>query len=162
VLREFQGHQMQLVDFVREVKRRSKKLAPWARRNTFVDYADPEAYKKCATGPSAIDVLREQGIFPLNSSSKIDVGSTVRLVRRNLRLAHYPGRNGVPKQLRPGTLIDPSCELLIRGLNGSYRTAERLSPTGKTRFVGGVTQHLIDALRYVAHGTFRIARVGAA
>lgn len=156
ILREFLGKDMQLAQFVREVIRLSRKLAPGVPQRAFEDYCDPSGLNQRDAGPMSVEVLHENGIYPRNTSAKVPLKGSVEIIQRNLNLVRL---NGV---LRPGTLIDPSCALIIKAFAGAYVEAHGdLNKAGgsKTKFTGGRTVHLIDGLRYIAAGTFRLGAI---
>ncbi len=156
ILRELLAKDMQLAAFVREVVRVSREVAPGMPQRSFEDYCDPSGLNKRDAGPASVEVLYENGIYPRNTSSKVPLKESIEIIQRNLNLVRL---NGV---LRPGTLIDPSCALIIKAFAGAYVEAQGdLNRTGgaKTKFIGGRTTHLIDALRYAAAGTFRLGAI---
>jgi len=149
------GSQVLLKSFAQQVLSISKELDPYPTKDSFRDWADPEGYAKNRglAGPSEMEVLNELGIFPLNGPRKLPVKPTVRLMRRNLQL--FVDRNG---DTRPGTLLDPSCEYLIRAFNGAYASKDDNSE----KFSGGITTHVVDAFRYAQAGEFGLGKVKAA
>lgn len=152
ILREHMGENVMLADFVRQVVRLSKEMAPWANMHTFEDFCDPSGVNKSDTGLTSVQVLREHSIFPRNihkKAPKVPLKESVQLIQRNLTIVKIGG------VLRPGTLIDPRCVIIIRGMNGAYASSEK----HPEKFVGGSTAHLIDALRYVAAGAFRLGAI---
>jgi hypothetical protein len=156
LLRSMTGKRMHLSEFTDEVKRRSKKLVPFPNEYSFQDFCDPEGYKKnrAVAGPSAVDVLNAAGIFPINDSKKVPVKESVLLIRENMRVKPFVNRATGQKELRPGMLVDPSCTNLLKAFNGTYGT----KTDDDEKFEGGITQHEVDGLRYIAAGTFELAK----
>jgi len=149
ILREYLAENVLLAQFVREGVRMSKEIAPGA---TFEDYCDPSGVNRRDAGISSVQVLNEHGIYPRNlrrKAQKVPLVESVKLIRRNLSLVKING------QVRPGTLIDPRCRILIKAFDGTYATSEK----HPDKFVGGKTVHLIDAVRYIAASVFRLGAV---
>jgi hypothetical protein len=93
----------------------------------------------------------------MNDSKKVPVKESVLLIRENMRVKRFENRQTGQRELRPGTLVDPSCANLIKAFNGTYGT----KTDDDEKFTGGITQHEVDALRYIAAGTFQLAKASA-
>lgn len=152
VLRELLGEDVPLADFVGEALAVSKEILPHPMPSQWEDFCDPSGWSKRDAGPASVEILREHDIHPLSGAKKIPVVPSINLVRRNLALVYVRNPETGLRELRPGTLVDPRCALLIRALNGAYCSSDR----DKDTFFGGKTAHVVDGLRYIAAGKFHL------
>jgi len=154
ILRELMGEGIQLHQFVQRVLRVSRELMPGCTpysvpRGPFEDFCDLAGSQQKDVGPTSIEVLNENRIYPSYKRSKpID---RVKLIRR--QLASIP--DGLVR--RPGMLVDPSCDTIIRGLAGGCTFKHDDHETVDF----GIFQHVFDALGYAMTFKFHLGAVEA-
>ena len=149
ILRSRTGWDTTLWGFAESVLRETDELAPFAEVR---DFCDPSGINKRDAGPSSVDVLNSLGIYPEALGKKVPVRDSIELLQLGLEIR---------PDGRPGTLLDPSCENLIRACNGGFVTAEDTTQkyagadSRKVKFKGGDTTHEVDGWRYLAWGVLR-------
>jgi hypothetical protein len=147
ILRELLGRDVQLHQFTQQVLQFSREIMPASPpyttpRGPFEDYCDLAGTQKKDSGQTCIQILNENRIYPSYRRSK--PLNRVRMIQRQMNMI----QDG--EQARPGMLIDPSCEMLIRGFNGgcTFKTKKGDDGTISERPDFGIFVHLIDALGY--------------
>jgi hypothetical protein len=141
ILRSILGHDVQLQTFVQQAMRMCREAYPGALPyslpgGAYEDYCDPAGAQAKDSGNTCIQVLNENRIYPSYRKSRpLD---RVRMIERCLSVV----RDG--EGIRPGLLIDPSCETLIQAFDGgaAFESDEDESPDF------GLYQHELDALGY--------------
>ncbi|MGE4286299.1 MAG: hypothetical protein AB7F23_06770 [Phycisphaerae bacterium] len=130
VLREYVARHKTSAENAREVKR----LTHGGERSITATFCDPAGKQRtAATGTSAIDDLRREGVNVRCKASRINDG--LELIRAHLRSADGTAR----------LFIDPSCKHLIEAMECYHypeNTREELPEKD------GLHDHYIDALRY--------------
>ena len=137
-LRECIGEDIDTERFMYEVDRLSNEWFPNAR---FVEFVDPTGKNRVGTdGRTYTQLLAKK---PLKAK-KIYLGANAPAARRT----------GVIDFLKenvkglPSFLVDPSCEMLIKGFNGGYMYAY-FQGTLKSRPEKNIFSHIHDALQYL-------------
>lgn len=137
-LRECIGEDIDTERFMYEVDRLSNEWFPNAR---FVEFVDPTGKNRVGTdGRTYTQLLAKK---PLKAK-KIYLGANAPAARRT----------GVIDFLKenvkglPSLLVDPSCEMLIKGFNGGYMYAY-FQGTLKSRPEKNIFSHIHDSLQYL-------------
>ncbi len=156
-LREFRGKDMLLSEFVKGVQAISREMKPHyiegarGALQSFVDYCDPSGYNKNDMGLSQVQMLNAHRIYPQSPKKKVPVKESLELMRENLKVVRIGGA------LRPGTLVDPSCKILIRAFNGAVSKAEK----DIEKYIFGGTKDVVDAARYIVSAKYNLGATDA-
>ena len=144
-LYEETGEDIQLVDFVAGILAKCEGFMA-RRRYPSLDFDDPSGMNIKDEGLSSRQVLNSYHVWPINDNKKIPVEDSLKLVKANLALRKWDAR--------PGSLVNRSCRTLIRAFDGAYCAKDDDS----TKFLGGITKHIVDAVRYLNAGLFKMGR----
>ena len=138
VLREAVGIDIDTERFADEVHRLSQDWFPGAR---FVEFIDPTGRNRAGTdGRAYTNILTKK---PLRAR-KIIPGANAPAARRSAVVDFLKGNvKGLPT-----LLVDPSCEVLIKGFNGGYLFAYNQG-TLKPKPEKNIFSHIHDALQYL-------------
>ncbi len=150
VLHSETGDDLDLKDFLQKcVIPISKDLAGVnCTRLRFRDWDDPEGLSRNNLGaPTQREIMNQNGIFPINDSKKVPVDDSVKAIRETL--AQVRGKDGI---LRPGIIFSPSCEKLIKAMNGAYGFKRDDAHKKRIGFYGGSNIHEVDGFRYAMYG----------
>jgi hypothetical protein len=138
VIRECIGEDIDTERFMYEVDRLSAEWFPNAR---FVEFVDPTGKNRVGTdGRTYTQLLARK---PLRAK-KIYLGANAPVARRTAVIDFL--KENVKGQ--PALLVDPSCEMLVKGFNGGYMYAY-LQGTLKTKPEKNIFSHIHDALQYL-------------
>jgi hypothetical protein len=138
VLRECIGQDIDTERFIYEVDRLSNEWFPDAR---FVEFVDPTG--KNRVGTDGRTYTRLLAAKPLKAK-KIYLGANAPAARRTAVIDFLSANvRGLPCML-----IDPSCDILIKGFSGGYMYAY-FQGTLKTKPDKNIFSHIHDALQYL-------------
>lgn len=138
VLREAVGEDIDTERFVYEVDRLSNEWFPGAR---FIEFIDPTGKNRVGTdGRAYTRILTAK---PLRAK-KVILGANAPAARRNSVVEFLTSNI----RGRFCFLVDPSCEILIKGFNGGYMYAYH-NGTLKTAPEKNFFSHIHDALQYL-------------
>lgn len=111
----------------------------------FLDVIDPSAMwdtTRARSDSACADVMRELGLHPIpapTNDPKKRIGAVIDLLKTL-------GSDG-----QPNLLINPGCEMIIKGMAGGYHYPEKASQSRRQdQPVKNLFSHIHDALQYVA------------
>lgn len=145
-LDEMMGSDVQLTEFVQQVLKHSAALMG-VRAYSAMDFDDPSGMNKKDHGLTSREVLNSYQIWPFGGKKKIPIVESVKLIRENLKIR---------VDNKPASLVNSQCKTLIRALDGGYTAEEK--PDGGVKFRAGSAVHIVDAMRYLNAGIFRLGR----
>ncbi len=134
VLGEFMGHDIEIFDFIPQVKEYIEEH--WPNIVEFEHFCDPAGSQvNDKSMKSSIDVLCDNSIFPAYCRSSINEG--IDIVRDLMK--------------DKGFYIDKNCRILRRGLIGGivYQETKEGTPESELPKKDGFYEHLHDCLRYM-------------
>ena len=138
VLREAVGIDIDTERFAYEVNRLS---AEWFPNATFIEFVDPSGKNRAGTdGRSYTNILSKKPI----RAKRIVLGA-ISIVARRTAVVDFLKDN-----VRGAAcmLVDPSCEMLLKGFNGGYMYAFN-NGTLRAKPEKNIFSHIHDALQYV-------------
>ncbi len=141
VLREICEAGMGLERFLEEVSLKTKEWYPTAQK--FYEVVDPAGFARSANDErTAVSMLANRTTYHLNVTPGVQIpaerlGAVRKFLERNVRGD-------------PALLIDPSCVMIIGGMDGGYHYAYNVSGQLREKPEKNLYSHPADALQYVA------------
>jgi hypothetical protein len=125
----------------------------WCKRRlpgeTYEDYADPAGWQRSQTDlRTCVEVMNEAEIYP--------VPGMVSFESRRKSLSNLLSRM---RRGEPVFVVDPSCQMVIEGLQGAYRYRQLGAGSGATykpEAEKNAWSHPMDALCYITSAVFGI------